>query len=57
MEHGGAGVYGVCLEGGVLGKEIGEEAAVSVAKDKGVLLMERLREVVEAGALEGVAEG
>jgi hypothetical protein len=31
MQHGGAGVYRFGLEVGVLGEELGEEAAVSVA--------------------------
>src|SRR5579871_3410943 len=57
LKHGGTGVYGVGLEGGVLGEESGEEAAVAVSKGEGVLLAGEGGEGVEAGAFEGVAEG
>ncbi len=57
LKHGGTGVYGVGLEGGVLGQELGQEAAVAVSENEGVLLVGEGGEVVEAGALEGAAEG
>jgi hypothetical protein len=57
LEHDGAGVDGVGVEMRVLREELREEAAVSVAEDEGTLLLEEVREVVEAAAFEGSAKG
>jgi hypothetical protein len=51
LEHGGAGVDCIGLEVGVLGEELGEEAAVAVAEDEGALLLEETGEGVEAATL------
>lgn len=57
MEHGGAGVDGIGLEIGVLGEELGQEAAVSVAQDEGSFLLGEGRQVVEACSFERSTEG
>jgi hypothetical protein len=56
-EHGGAEVYSVGVEGGILREEAGGETAVTVAEDEGVGARCELREEVKAAALEGAAEG
>ena len=57
VEHGGAGVYGGGLEIGLLGEETGEEAAVSVAEEEGLMAGRELREEVGARSLQEGAEG
>jgi len=57
VEHGGAGVDGEGVEVGLAGEELGEESAVAVAEDEGVVAWRELREEVGAGALEEGAEG
>jgi hypothetical protein len=57
VEHGGAGVDGQGVEVGLLGEELGEEAAVAVAENQGAVAWGELREEVGAGALEERAEG
>jgi hypothetical protein len=57
VEHGGAGVYGVGLKVGIGGHESGEEAAVSVAEDEGLLLLEETREEVQTATLKGATQG
>jgi hypothetical protein len=41
----------------VAGEELREEAAVSIAKDESLFLLEEVREIVEAAAFEEAAEG
>ncbi len=57
VKHGAAGVYGFGAEVGVGGEELGEETAVTVAEDEGLLLVLQSGEVVGSAALEGWAEG
>jgi hypothetical protein len=57
LKHGGADVYCVGLELWVVSEELGEKSAVSVAQDKCVAAVEKLREIVIAAAFERFAEG
>jgi hypothetical protein len=57
LEHGGAGVDRVGVEARILSEELGEEAAVAVAKDEGSLALEEAWQVVEAAVLESAAQG
>ena len=57
VEHRGAGVDGFGLQVGILGEELGEEAAVSVAYDEGGFLLGEGWEIVAAGLLQDGAEG
>jgi hypothetical protein len=57
MEHGSAGVDRIGVEVRVLCEELGEEAAVTVAKDEGSFALKEAGQVVEAAALESAAEG
>jgi hypothetical protein len=56
-KHGGAGVDCVGVEVGIVREELGEEAAVSVAEDESAVVVEELREIVEAAVFERPAEG
>ena len=57
LQHGGASVDCIGVEGRVLREELGEETAVSVADYQGLFLIEKAEEEVEAAAFEGSAEG
>jgi hypothetical protein len=52
LQHGGADVDGVGVELGVALKELGEEAAVTIAQDQGSSTIVEAWEEVGAGALE-----
>jgi hypothetical protein len=54
-EHRGAGVDRVGLKMRIAGEELREEAAVSIAEDESVFLLEEIREKVKAAAFEGAA--
>jgi hypothetical protein len=57
LKHVGAGVDCVDVELGVGAEELGEEAAVSVAEDEGVFVMEESWDEVSSAALQGGAQG
>jgi hypothetical protein len=57
FEHRGAGVDCVGMQMRVVLQELGEETAVSVAKDECVALGEKLWEIVKAAVFKGFAEG
>jgi hypothetical protein len=54
-EHRGAGVDRVGLKMRIAGEELREEAAVSIAEDESVFLLEEIREKVKAAEFEGAA--
>ncbi len=56
LEHGGAGVDGVGVEVRVVGEELGEEAAVSVAEDESALLLRRWGGSA-CGSVRGICRG
>ncbi|WP_433970074.1 hypothetical protein [Tunturiibacter gelidiferens] len=57
LQHGGAGIHCIGVEGGVLLEEFGQETAVSVAEDEGLFLFQEMGKEVKAAVFEGAAEG
>lgn len=57
VQHGAASVDGIDLHCGVVAQQLGEETAVSVAKDESVVVAEEMGQEVEASALQERTEG
>jgi hypothetical protein len=56
-QHGGAGIYGVCLDFPIRREKTGEEATIAVTEDQGMFAIEQKRNEVGATALQYGTEG